>query len=234
MDESNLSNRLKKVAELVPKNSRIADIGSDHAYLPAYLVNQKKIEFGVAGEVVQGPYLNAVKEIKNQKMEKIVSVRLGDGLEVINQDDRIDTIIVAGMGGNLIKKILTDGYQKLKGNEKLVLQPNVGEKKLRNWLAENNYSIDHEVLLEEDGHYYEIIEAIKVPQKVDYSDLELTFGPLLLQEKNNDFINKWSDKIKRNLIVLENLKNAQNIPNEKIKQIKEQNKMIEEVINDKT
>lgn len=234
MDEINLSNRLKKVAELVPKNSRIADIGSDHAYLPAYLVNQKKIEFGVAGEVVQGPYLNAVKEIKNQKMEKIVSVRLGDGLEVINQDDQIDTIIVAGMGGNLIKKILTDGYQKLKGNEKLVLQPNVGEKKLRNWLVENNYSIDHEVLLEEDGHYYEIIEAIKVPQKVDYSDLELTFGPLLLQEKNNDFINKWSDKIKRNLIVLENLKNAQNIQNEKIKQIKEQNKMIEEVINDKT
>ncbi|MCF6514992.1 hypothetical protein GSH19_02285 [Lactobacillus sp. S2-2] len=233
MDENNLSNRLKKVAELVPENSRIADIGSDHAYLPAYLVNQEKIEFGVAGEVVEGPYLNAVKEIKNQMMENIVKVRFGDGLEVIEIDDRINTVIIAGMGGNLIKNILTEGYEKLNGSEKLILQPNIGEKKLRKWLMENNYSIDNETLLEEDGHYYEIIEANKVNKLVNYSDLELMFGPLLLKEKNTDFINKWSDKIKRNLTVLDNLKNAKNIPNKKINDIKSENEKIERIINDK-
>lgn len=233
MDENNLSNRLKKVAELVPENSRIADIGSDHAYLPAYLVNQEKIEFGVAGEVVEGPYLNAVKEIKNQMMENIVKVRFGDGLEVIEIDDRINTVIIAGMGGNLIKNILTEGYEKLNGSEKLILQPNIGEKKLRKWLMENNYSIDNETLLEEDGHYYEIIEANKVNKLVNYSDLELMFGPLLLREKNTDFINKWSDKIKRNLTVLDNLKHAKNIPNEKINEIKNENEKIERIINDK-
>ena len=134
VDEKHLSARLACVASLVPAGARVADIGSDHAYLPAALVLDGKIDFAIAGEVVKGPYENAVHEIKDHQLEGRVIPRLADGLAAIEPADKVDTITIAGMGGSLIASILEKDKNKLTGIKRLVLQPNVGESQLREWL----------------------------------------------------------------------------------------------------
>ena len=127
MNEQSLSLRLTRVGEQIPDQARLADIGSDHAYLPVALMLQNKIQHAVAGEVVKGPFESASRQVKNGLSDKI-TVRLADGLAAIQPDDQIDTVVIAGMGGTLIRTILENGksQQKITGKERLVLQPNVG------------------------------------------------------------------------------------------------------------
>lgn len=106
MNAQNLSKRLEKVASFVPKGAIVADIGSDHAYLPCYLVHKGIIQKAVAGEVVKGPYQSALKKVKEEGLENQITVRLADGLEAIESADHVDTITIAGMGGSLIVSIL--------------------------------------------------------------------------------------------------------------------------------
>ena len=106
MDGNKLSYRLQKVAEYVSADSRLADIGSDHAYLPAYLALKGKINFGIAGEVVKGPFQNAQNEIKKENLQEIVDVRLADGLAAVELSDEINVVTICGMGGPLICQIL--------------------------------------------------------------------------------------------------------------------------------
>lgn len=98
MDAQNLSKRLAAVAAQVPKGSRLADIGSDHAYLPAHLLMAQQIDFAVAGEVVEGPFENMLKEVEHRGLADHLLPRLANGLDAIRKEDRIDTITIAGMG----------------------------------------------------------------------------------------------------------------------------------------
>ena len=161
MNEQSLSLRLTRVGEQIPDQARLADIGSDHAYLPVALMLQNKIQYAVAGEVVKGPFESASRQVKKNGLSDKITVRLADGLAAIHPDDQIDTVVIAGMGGTLIRTILENGksQQKITGKERLVLQPNVGERTLREWLQENNYMILHEELIEENHKNYEIIVA---------------------------------------------------------------------------
>lgn len=187
VDEKHLSARLACVASLVPAGARVADIGSDHAYLPAALVLDGKIDFAIAGEVVKGPYENAVHEIKDHQLEGKVIPRLADGLAAIEPADKVDTITIAGMGGSLIASILEKDKNKLTGIKRLVLQPNVGESQLREWLMNNHYQIMTEKIIEEDNHIYEIIVAEPSVVPFRYSKYELDFGPFLLENKGPIF-----------------------------------------------
>ncbi len=96
MDERHLSKRLQAVADLVPDNARLADIGSDHAYLPAALLLADKIKYAVAGEVAKGPFENEKAEINKLQMQDCLIPRLADGLDAIENDDHIDTVVIAG------------------------------------------------------------------------------------------------------------------------------------------
>ena len=202
VDEKHLSARLACVASLVPAGARVADIGSDHAYLPAALVLDGKIDFAIAGEVVKGPYENAVHEIKDHQLEGRVIPRLADGLAAIEPADKVDTITIAGMGGSLIASILEKDKNKLTGIKRLVLQPNVGESQLREWLMNNHYQIMNEKIIEEDNHIYEIIVAEPSVVPFRYSKYELDFGPFLLENKGPVFRKKWREYLQREAHVL--------------------------------
>ena len=193
MDANKLSQRLKVVADFVPQNSRVADIGSDHAYLPVYLMKQKQIEFGIASEVAKGPLDNAIQEIKAEGLSDRIDTRLADGLLSVQPEDKIDCVTIAGMGGTLIKNILENGKSHLSGNELLILQPNVGEDRLRTWLMNNQYEISDETILREDGHTYEIIVAKKTDEPVKYTEQEIKFGPFLLKQHSDVFVEKWEN-----------------------------------------
>lgn len=230
VDEKHLSARLACVASLVPAGARVADIGSDHAYLPAALVLDGKIDFAIAGEVVKGPYENAVHEIKDHQLEGQVIPRLADGLAAIEPADKVDTITIAGMGGSLIASILEKGKDKLTEIKRLVLQPNVGESQLREWLMNNHYQIMTEKIIEEDNHIYEIIVAEPSVVPFRYSKYELDFGPFLLENKGPIFKKKWQEYLQREAHVIDQMQKAQQPPVKKINEINQFLSQVKEAI----
>ncbi len=232
VDEKHLSARLACVASLVPAGARVADIGSDHAYLPAALVLDGKIDFAIAGEVVKGPYENAVREIKDHQLEGRVIPRLADGLAAIEPADKVDIITIAGMGGSLIASILEKDKNKLTGIKRLVLQPNVGESQLREWLMNNYYQIMNEKIIEEDNHIYEIIVAEPSVVPFRYSKYELDFGPFLLENKGPVFRKKWQEYLQREAHVIDQMQKAQQPPVKKINEINEFLSQVKEAIAD--
>ncbi|NMV48720.1 tRNA (adenine-N(1))-methyltransferase [Lactobacillus reuteri] len=232
VDEKHLSARLACVASLVPAGARVADIGSDHAYLPAALVLDGKIDFAIAGEVVKGPYENAVHEIKDHQLEGEVIPRLADGLAAIEPADKVDTITIAGMGGSLIASILEKGKDKLTEIKRLVLQPNVGESQLREWLMNNHYQIMTEKIIEEDNHIYEIIVAEPSVVPFRYSKYELDFGPFLLENKGPIFKKKWQEYLQREAHVIDQMQKAQQPPVKKINEINQFLSQVKEAIAD--
>ena len=232
VDEKHLSARLACVASLVPAGARVADIGSDHAYLPAALVLDGKIDFAIAGEVVKGPYENAVREIKDHQLEGQVIPRLADGLAAIEPADKVDTITIAGMGGSLIASILEKGKDKLTEIKRLVLQPNVGESQLREWLMNNHYQIMTEKIIEEDNHIYEIIVAEPSVVPFRYSKYELDFGPFLLENKGPIFKKKWQEYLQREAHVIDQMQKAQQPPVKKINEINQFLSQVKEAIAD--
>jgi tRNA (adenine22-N1)-methyltransferase len=188
-----LSQRLQTVVKYIPEGYTIADIGSDHAYLPCHVVQREIVPFAIAGEVVEGPYLSALKQVETSGLSDQISVRKGNGLDVIEPGE-IDCITIAGMGGTLIANILDRGIDKLTGVKRLILQPNVGSIATRKWLFAQGWQLIGEEILEEDGKIYEILVAeIGDPQSTYGEDLEtgFLFGPFLRIEKNDAFIKKW-------------------------------------------
>ncbi len=167
MDYKHLSKRLHRAGEFVPEGSKLADIGSDHAYLPAYLVMNKKIISAIAGEVVEGPYQSAKNLVAELNLSSVIDVRKGDGLAVVDPKDDVTAVSICGMGGALIRDILDRGVKgnHLTGKETLILQPNIGEPTLRTWLVNHSYHIIQEDIIRENEKTYEIIVAEKVSEK---------------------------------------------------------------------
>ncbi len=203
MNEIKLSKRLQAVADLVKPNSRLLDVGSDHAYLPTYLVQQEKIDFAIAGEVVKGPYQIARNHVAEQNLQEKIEVRLADGLAAFEENDAITSVVIAGMGGILISEILEAGKDKLSQVEQLILQPNNHEESLRSWLMDHDFVITSEKILLEAGKIYEIIVAEHGTTELNETELE--FGPYLLQEKSEVFRQKWNKELNTLNKILERL-----------------------------
>lgn len=230
LNEQTLSMRLERVAAHVPAGARLADIGSDHGYLPVALMLRGHIEAAVAGEAALTPFRSAERKVRKNGLDDRISVRLADGLEAIEPQDRISTISLCGMGGEKIREILERGKHRLSGRERLVLQPNVREGTLREWLMENGYRILCEELLEENEFTYEIIVAERCTA-VAYSPQELYFGPLLMQQRSPAFLAKWGLNLKRKRRVMAHFARArQAVPQEKAQEVAMQVRWIEQLL----
>ena len=184
-----ISKRLELVASFVPQGSILLDVGSDHAYLPIELVERGQIKSAIAGEVVEGPYQSAVKNVDAHGLEEKIQVRLANGLAAFEEEDQVSVIAIAGMGGRLIATILEEGLDKLVNVERLILQPNNREDDLRIWLQDHGFQIVAESILEEAGKFYEILVVEAGQMKLSASDLR--FGPFLSKEISPVFVQKW-------------------------------------------
>lgn len=232
-DTINLSKRLTTIATFLPAGAYFADIGSDHAYLPCYVCTQDKDAYAIAGEVNNGPYQSARETVRTFALEGQIKVRLGDGLQVVGNDP-IKQVVIAGMGGSLITKILKDGNQYLSSVERIIAQPNIGEKNVRKWFLDNNFLLKEETIVEENGHLYEILVADKGENDPVYTDQELDrqlfFGPLLLREKPPAFIKKWTLQKRKQQQIIAQIKQATIQDKGKIKQMERELQWIEEVL----
>jgi tRNA (adenine22-N1)-methyltransferase len=183
MEESmKISKRLGRIADYVPVDSVVADIGSDHALVPIHLVTSGKVNRVIAGEVNDGPFQTAKANVSRMGLQHQVDVRKGDGLEVVTEGE-VSVVIIAGMGGGTIVHILAAGRDKLLRVERLILQPQGDADRVRHWLSENGWMIREEDLLMEDELLYEIIVAEPGVQSLGTKEEE-EFGPVLLRKRH--------------------------------------------------
>lgn len=149
-----ISKRLNKISSHI-KGKRMADIGTDHGLVPIFLIENKIVDYAIAADISKPSLQKAIDLAKEKNIE--LDARLGDGLEVLNPEDGIETVVIAGMGGVLIGEILS--ASEISKNVRLILQPMQGARELRKYLFENGYEIIDEDVVFEDDRYFEIIVA---------------------------------------------------------------------------
>lgn len=188
-----LTDRLLKIASLVSDGKKIADIGTDHGYIPVYLLKEGKVPFAVLADVNKGPLDNAHKEVIQNNLLDKVDLRLGSGIEILEIGE-VEEVIIAGMGGILISELLEAKKEVAHNVEKLILQPMQAQEELRYYLLNNGYEILEEVLVREDFRIYEITVAKYTGKNTIIEDeIYYEVGIKLLENKDslfNDFIEK--------------------------------------------
>ena len=188
-----LTDRLLKIASLVTEGKKVADIGTDHGYIPVYLLNQGKVPYAILADVNKGPLENARGEVRHNKLLDKVDLRLGSGIEVLEKGE-VDEVIIAGMGGILISELLEAKLEVAHSVDKLILQPMQAQNELRKYLLNNGFEILDEVLVKEDFRIYEIIIAKYTGKNTVVSDdIYYEVGTKLIENKDpllNEFIDK--------------------------------------------
>lgn len=177
-----LSKRLNAVAKLAGKCRCVADIGTDHGYIPIYMIQQNLAQSAVAMDVNKGPLERASQNIKSYRMEKSITTRLSDGMAELKEEEA-DCVIIAGMGGLLTIRILEAGRTVLQTVDTLVLQPQSEIGQVRIWLSEHGYRITDEDMVLDDGKYYPMMRAEHGEQEA-WTEQEYAFGKYLIQKRN--------------------------------------------------
>lgn len=177
-----LSKRLTKVAEFVTNGSKIADIGCDHAHTSIYLVEQNRIASSIAMDINEGPIKRAIENISLYGYEDKIKTRLSDGAKKLRKGEA-DTILISGMGGGLIKKILTESEAVIRDVSELVLQPQSEISEVRRCIHGLGFKIVKEDMLTEDNKHYTIMKAKKGEEAYN-KEIEYRYGKLLLEQKN--------------------------------------------------
>ncbi len=208
LNEKKLSKRLTAVSQQLLQNKVLADIGTDHAYLPCYAYLNGIIPSAIGTEINVGPYQSARSLVKKLGLSDFIDIRFGDGLSVLRKCEA-EQIVIAGMGGALITKILEEGKAKLGCAERLILQPNVAVEKVRRWLYENKWTIKEECILEEDDVIYEIVTADRGRDTRPFHKNDFLFGPYLLKKKSAVFRKKWAEELKKQQLILSHLNQAE-------------------------
>lgn len=194
-----LSKRLYACAKYTDGFHKLADIGTDHAFLPIHAVLEGYVSYAQAIDNKEGPFVIAYSNVKKRELQEKIKVIKGDGIEKI--DDDTDVCVIAGMGGRLIADILTN--HSTKNVKRFILQPNNEADKVRATLKELKYQIIDELVIKENHKYYDIIVIEKGSK--NYSSFEVMFGPINLKQKPFFFIERIDKEITKLNKVLPNI-----------------------------
>jgi len=203
-----LSLRLSAIYEMVPY-AITADIGSDHGKLMIALFNDGRIPKGYAVENKKGPYSRLVEALKEAHIEDDIIPLFSDGISEL--PPCVSTIVLAGMGGETIIKILSSHLENLKRVQTIIVDAHTSTPKLRKYISDLGFTIADERMVREDGVYYEIIKFIR-SDLAYYNDMDIEFGPILRNEKCTLFKQKYEERIKE----IDNLISNKGLPVEKI------------------
>lgn len=165
-----LDNRLAACAAFVREGCKLADIGTDHAYLPIWLVKKGVVPKAIAADVKIGPLQKAAFHIRRYGVADRVDARLSDGLELIFPNE-VDDVVIAGMGGLLIADVIENAPWLKHKDKHLILQPMTGAAQLRLYLAENGFAVLQECAVLEHGHIYTVMLVRFDPNAVQSGEL---------------------------------------------------------------
>ena len=189
-----MNKRLMTALAYIRGHRVLADIGSDHGYLPIEAVKTEAVTRAIASDLREKPLRRAMKNIQKAHLEDRIDTVCGDGLEVLSDD--VDVVAVLGMGGITMRDVLSGG--DLSGVERLVLSPNSRHDIVRKWLENHAFAIVDEAYIRDAGHDYVIIVAEHGSMSLSADERE--FGPCILRDRPDDFVRMIEDHI----IILEN------------------------------
>ena len=185
-----LSKRMKAVAAMVTSDGVLADVGTDHGYIPIALIQRQRIKSAIAMDINKGPLARAQDNIASARLGDYIQTRLSDGVAALGEGEA-DSILIAGMGGELVIHILSEGEKVCKAASELILQPQSDIRKVREYLRLHHYKIVDEDMICEDGKYYPMMRVINV--ELDNAWMKMDeqtrvacdiYGPLLLRNGN--------------------------------------------------
>lgn len=196
-----LSRRLETIASFVPEGSAVADIGTDHGYIPIHLVQEGKAKHAIAMDVRKGPLLRAQAHIHEAGLEAHVEVRLSDGLLKLEQNEA-DCVVIAGMGGELIIHILEEGRGLWAGIPHWVLSPHSELDKVRRFLEEQEFFIERETMIKEEGKFYTVmgINRTNKAGEKDEREISYRYGRSLLESKDpvlKEYLKKEEEQLEQ-------------------------------------
>ncbi len=179
-----LGGRLQLCASMVRPGTALADIGTDHAYLPIWLAKQELVSRAIAADIRPGPLQSAQRNIRRYRVEELVSTRLSDGLKSIFAVEA-DDIVIAGMGGEMMIQIIKNASWLRDGEKRLILQPMTSVPQLREFLAGEGFAVLREQAAVEDGYAYSAMQVQYAPEKVGTDSLYPYIGKLDAAEEDN-------------------------------------------------
>lgn len=178
-----ISNRLMTAAALVTQGYTLADVGTDHGYIPIYLLQQKKIPAAIAMDINEGPLERAKEHIALYGLQAYIQTRLSDGVAALKPGE-VEAVLIAGMGGGLVMHILKDGEKVCQSAKELILQPQSEIERVREFLREEGYTILAEDMVYEDGKFYPMMKVQYQGENVEELKLSDLYGGLLLQNRH--------------------------------------------------
>lgn len=178
-----ISNRLTTAAALVTQGYTLADVGTDHGYIPIYLLQQKKIPSAIAMDINEGPLERAKEHIALYGLQAYIQTRLSDGVAALKPGE-VEAVLIAGMGGGLVMHILKDGEKVCQSAKELILQPQSEIEHVREFLREEGYTILAEDMVYEDGKFYPMMKVQYQGENVEELKLSDLYGGLLLQNRH--------------------------------------------------
>lgn len=226
-----LSLRLSAVAGMVTEGNRLVDVGCDHGYLPVYLILNHKVPRAIAMDVREGPLQRAKDHIAMFGLGEYIETRISDGLTALKEGEG-DTLTIAGMGGPLMERILTEGKELAVGFKEIILQPQSDIPHFRHFLRENGWETVKEDMVFEDGKYYPLMKVVWKEEKlVPWTREEEYFGKFLLLCRH-PVLGRYLNREKR--IRREILKNLEKTSTEegirRMEEVKEEMQLIEEAL----
>lgn len=223
-----LSKRLQFIADHIDRCKTIIDVGTDHGYIPIYSVKNNLCEKAIASDINKDPVKKAEMNAALEGVKSSVEVRLGGGLEVINIGDA-EAVVIAGMGGNLIRDILEKDIEKTASFKYLILQPAQNPEVLREYLYNNGYEIMEEDLCLDEGIYYELfkVKKINTAEKVSLHPIYYEISPRLLKDKNKLMLSYLESKEEKYSKILGFIKDTSESALKRRKDIEDKLKEIE-------
>ncbi|KGK87995.1 class I SAM-dependent methyltransferase [Clostridium sp. HMP27] len=228
-----LSLRLRTICNMIDNCKTIADIGTDHGYIPIYLIKNKMCEFAIACDINKGPLEKAEENIKLENLEDNISLRLGSGFDVITPGEA-NVAIIAGMGGHLIKDLIESGMEVFKSLDYLILQPVQNPDVLRKYIYDSGFEVVKEELCIDEKIFYEIIKiryanANENIRKVQ-NDIFYEVSYDLIKQKHPLVNNFIQYKINRYRNILEYIQEDSSLANLRKKEVKEKIHKLEELL----
>ena len=233
-----LSDRLQKIADLIQQGESIADIGTDHGFLPLSLWETGKSPYVILSDINSGPLDKAKANMNKYFPEMDFDIRIGSGLASIKPAE-VDSIVIAGMGGALISEILGEDPDKARTFKKYVLQPRNAQDKLRGWLLDNGFQIVDEALVRERKYLCEIVvafpgnshESSANIQGLTRNDIDLEISPVLFKKQDPLLVEFIENKIRIEKKILRAIKTgARQDREEKLEQTENRIKLLQEML----
>lgn len=202
-----LTERLKTIADVIDNCNIIADIGTDHGYIPIFCVKNNMAKGAIACDVNMGPLKIAQENIKKYNLEKCITTRLSDGLMELKKGEA-DVVVIAGMGGLLIRDIIEAGKSKITDSTLMLIQPMIAPAELRSFLFENGFNIIDEYVVREENKFYNIFAVKK--GNVKPTEENIFIGKNLASNSPQVYNDYLSYKIRVTEKILSGMEKAEN------------------------